>query len=51
LHPGNIFVDLRPFAENKVTLIDLESMYVSCIKRLSNIDELNYLKSLLQKDF
>ncbi len=44
LHPGNIFVDLRPFAENKVTLIDLESMYVSCIKRLSNIDELNYLK-------
>ena len=45
LHPGNIFVDLRPFAENKVTLIDLESMYVSCIKRLSNIDELNYLKT------
>lgn len=44
LQPGNIFVDLRPFAENKVTLIDLESMYVSCIKRLSNIDELNYLK-------
>ena len=45
MHPGNIFVDLRPFAENKVTLIDLESMYVSCIKRLSNIDELNYLKT------
>lgn len=45
LHPGNIFVDLRPFAENKVTLIDLESMYVSCRVRQSNVDELNYLKT------
>ena len=45
LHPGNIFIDLRPFAENKVTLIDLESMYVSCRVRQSNVDELNYLKT------
>ncbi len=44
LHPGNIFVDLRPFAEHKVTLIDLESMYVSCVRRRSNIEELDYLK-------
>jgi hypothetical protein len=44
LHPGNIFVDLRPFAEHKVTLIDLESMYISCVRRRSNIEELDYLK-------
>ena len=44
LHPGNIFVDFRPFAEHKVTLIDLESMYVSCRVCQSNVDELNYLK-------
>jgi hypothetical protein len=44
LHSGNIFVDSRPFAEHKVTLIDLESMYVSCVRRRSNTEELDYLK-------
>jgi len=44
LHSGNIFVDSRPVAEHKVTLIDLESMYVSCVRRRSNTEELDYLK-------
>ncbi len=44
LHPGNIFIDLSPTAKNTVTLIDMESMYISCIRRQSNIVELNYLK-------